>query len=170
MRKSKDFVNFSLLHNSKLSKMSGQVSQTNEIKEKSNLLSDAVQNVLIQFSNILEENVNQLIKESLCLLHKSVCQDTMTANECVASVRLSIEMKFMIPSFEIIPDIKDLHNIMDNIIVSLTDILHVYAAQSWSHPSRDEEINDSSEEIIDIAYEIKTEFKQYFEGIELYTV
>lgn len=164
MRKSKDFVKLPSLTNTKssrLAKLDKQVSQDGQAKKRSNagLPVDVVQSTLEKYWNILHKNVKELVQFSLRNFCKLICQEispNTLDNDDSAGIRLSIEVKFSIPLFEIVPEIKDIYNIVNNVIVSLVDVVHNTLT------SNDDMIQ--CEDIVDTAYIITANFKEYFRG------
>ena len=176
MSKSKDFVKLPTLTTTTKSKRKPVIKtshkadklvlQDTPVKQPTSSLStNVIQKVLQEFSNLIREAVASLVIKSLTVLHDAICQFPITIQELKEPIEsrigLIVMIKFSIPSVLLVPTVANVYDIINELILSLADLLP--RLQPWG-VSGDEDEEDM-EKVVDKVYEMRTSLKTYFEGM-----
>ena len=177
MSKSKDFVKLPTLITTKKSKRKPVIKtsrkadklvlQDTPVKQPTSSFStNVIHKVLQEFSNLIREAVGSLVIKSLTVLHNAICQLPTTIQEepkepVESRIGLLVMINFSIPSILLVPNVVDVFDIVNELILSLADLLP--RLQPWGVSGDDDE--EDMEKVVDKVYEMRTSLKTYFESM-----
>ena len=87
-----------------------------------------------------------------------------------SQLQLQLELMLYIPNMVLVPNIREVYDIVINLLLLIAGLFN--EVETWGHMDSEEEegeeerlIEDNRERVVDAVHDIKTKFKNYFEGM-----